>query len=286
MHTFIEHVQYLALANRLAFLETFYPLDSDAYDALFEAELEKLIARIKEPTVRGELEDIRGFRWTHYIAASVRNSGVTDPRELDERTHEIASKMLLGGLFTNYDPSRHGAFGHRFRASVRNATLNQRSKDRTRRRYIPSVPISDEPGVGIPSSEIAGRSLAGSDEGVIEDFRDLVHARLGPLGLAVFDFRMQGDETKALVGSVEYGEPTSYRIKQIVIAIKQLAKEFARQRGDEDFENQIERAMDAERRTVEKRFRSSDSKVSEAHSSSSSGSVIHPSSLLTLAGIP
>jgi len=46
-----------------------------------------------------------------------------------------------------------------------------------------------------------------SDDGVIDNFRDLVHARLGPLVLAVFDFRMNGDETKALVSSVEYGEP-------------------------------------------------------------------------------
>ena len=88
MHTFIEHVQYLRLANRLAFLATFFPLDSKAYDALFDTELEKLIARIKDPAVRQELEDIQGFRWTRYIAASVRNSGVNDQRELDERTHE------------------------------------------------------------------------------------------------------------------------------------------------------------------------------------------------------
>ena len=148
------------------------------------------------------------------------------------------------------------------------------------------MPISDETGDGIPSSEIAGRSLSGSDDGVIDNFRDLIHARLVPLGLAVFDFRLNGVETKALVGSVEYGERTGYCIEQLVVAIKQLARESARQRGDEEFEQRIERAMDAERRTVEKRLRSSDSKVSEAHSSSSSGSVIHPSSLLTLSGIP
>ena len=128
------------------------------------------------------------------------------------------------------------------------------AKQRNQRRLIPSIPISDEPGIGIPSSEIAGRSLAGADEGLVDAFSDLVHQRLGGLGSAVLRAKLDGDEVKGLVGSVELGDPTGYRIKQTVLAIKNLAKEFARQRGDEDFERQIERAMDSERRTVEKRF--------------------------------
>lgn len=50
------------------------------------------------------------------------------------------------------------------------------------------------------------------------------------------------------------GAKISEPVKQSVIVIKRLAKEFARQRGDDDILDQIERAIDAERRTVEKRF--------------------------------
>jgi hypothetical protein len=66
-------------------------------------------------------------------------------------------------------------------------------------------------------------------ESLIEEFRQLVLKRLGHLELAVLDLRLAGNETKSLVGSEEFGEPTSYRVKQAVIAIKQLAQDFARQ---------------------------------------------------------
>jgi len=252
MHTFIEHVQYVRLFNQLQFLETFFPLDSEAYDALFETELEKLAGKIEYAAVKSELEELRGFRWTAYIAASVRNSGINDQRELDERTHEIVSKMLLGGLFSNYDPTRHGPLGRRFRASVGNAVRNQIQKVRNRRRHIPSIPIMNEPG-GVSAGEIAGRSVP-RDESLIDGFRELVADRLGELGLAVFDLRLNGEETKSLVGSMEYGEPTSYRIKQTVIAIKRLAQEFAQQQDDDDFLREIEKALAGERETVGKRF--------------------------------
>jgi hypothetical protein len=247
MHTFLEHIQYLRLFNRLQFLETFYPIDSKAYDALFEVELDVLIARIMDPIQRKELEGVKGFGWTNYIAKSVRNSGVSDARELDERTHEIASKLLLGGLFSNFDPTKHGPLGRRFMTSVRNAIQNQVQKEKNRRRYLSSVPIHQE----------IGDTSTGSNkdnENLIEEFRQLVLNRLGHLELAVLDLRLAGDETKSLVGSEEFGEPTSYRVKQAVIAIKQLAQEFARQQGDDGFWQQIQRAMDAERETLEKRF--------------------------------
>ncbi|WP_166820075.1 hypothetical protein [Thalassoroseus pseudoceratinae] len=254
MHTFFEHVRIVRLAEQLYLLgENVYDLDFDAYDQLFATELKRLAMQVRHPATRAQLEDMaEKFKFSRYIATSVRRAGFSDEQEVNQITHDIASTLLLGKLF-EFDPAEI-PFAARFKTSVANAIRNVVAKQRNQRRLIPSVPISDEPGIGIPSSELAGRNLAGADEGLIDDFGDLVHQRLGALGSAVLRAKLDGDEVKGLVGAVELDDPSSYRIKQVVIAIKQLAKEFARQRGDEDFEQRIERAMDAERRTVEKRF--------------------------------
>lgn len=254
MHTFYYYARLAQIAETLRLLETFYPLDKAAYDSLFSTELKRLAMQTTDPRVRRELEDLEGFSFSAYITAAVRNSGVSDPRELDERVHDVVSKLLLGKLFA-FDPVNQ-PFAPRFKRSVANAVRNQVAKDRSRRRHIPSVPITSEPGVGVSPGEIVGRSSADGDERVVDQFADLVHERLGPLGSAVLRAKLEGDEVKGLIGSssVGLGDLTSYKIKQTVIGIKRLAKEFARQRGDEDFLNQVERAMDAERRTLERRF--------------------------------
>ena len=254
MHTFIEHIRLNSLAQQLQLLwESHYDIDHDAYDQLFATELRRLASKVRDPATKAELETMASsFKFTRYIASSVRQAGVLDPREKDERTHDVASKLLLGKLF-DFDPVTI-PFAARFKTSVVNALKNFRSKEQNRRRLLPSTPISNEPGIGISSDELAGREVPDYDEGVVDEFRDLVHSRLGSLGTAVLNLRMGGEETKSLIGSVEHGEPTSYRVKQTVIAIKQLADEFAQKRGDEEFARQVVRAMDSERRTVDKRF--------------------------------
>ena len=43
------------------------------------------------------------------------------------------------------------------------------------------------------------------DERLIDDFRQLVRSRLGELGIAILDARLQGQETKGLVGRADLG---------------------------------------------------------------------------------
>ena len=50
-----------------------------------------------------------------YIAAAVRGAGFRDQREVQERAHDVAVKMLTGGLFRDYDERRHGPMDRRFR---------------------------------------------------------------------------------------------------------------------------------------------------------------------------
>lgn len=97
--------------------------------------------------------------------------------------------------------------------------------------------------------EIAAIGASG-DEEAIEEFRRLVKERLGDLSLAVLDLRLAGGDTKSLVNSPKYGSPSSYRIKQVVQAIKGLAQEF----GDEEFKSGVEKAMAGEQKTMNKRF--------------------------------
>ena len=109
-------------------------------------------------------------------------------------------KLLTGKLFRGYDPRIHGPMELRFRRSVGNAIRNLVAKEKTRRRYLPSVPIAQEfvPGSVTPD-DLPAKSAQDDDSKVIENFRELVRRRLGGLGLAVLDARLGGEEMKSLV---------------------------------------------------------------------------------------
>jgi hypothetical protein len=91
------------------------------------------------------------------------------------------------------------------------------------------------------------------DQKLIEDFRELVFQRLGPLALAILDTRLEGDEIKLLAGSERLGKPTAYLLKKTVQQIKQLAVEYGRAIGDQDFLGRVEAAAAKEVQTVARR---------------------------------
>ncbi|MGA2256519.1 MAG: hypothetical protein ABSG53_17875, partial [Thermoguttaceae bacterium] len=185
--------------------------------------------------------------WAGYAAKSVRNAGYQGQREVQERTHDILVKLLTGGLFTDYDESRHGPIDKRFKRAVANATKNMVALDRNRRRHLPTVPvIGNEPGR-------MANDLPADEDRLIDDFRRFVSQRLGQLGLALIDAKLQGQETNSLVGREDIGSPGRFVIKRVVQEVKALAREFARQRGDTAFIRDLERAMGREGATVEKR---------------------------------
>jgi hypothetical protein len=74
------------------------------------------------------------------------------------------------------------------------------------------------------------------------------------LGIAVLDARLQGEETKGLVGREDLGSPGRFVIKRVVQEIKALARDFAQRLGDAGFLRDIERAMEREEATVQKRL--------------------------------
>jgi hypothetical protein len=230
-----------------------YTFDPQTYNRLFNDELEKLIARTSDPARRQTLERLKGFDWLSYVAASVWHAGFRDKRERDEKTHEVVTKLLTGKLFRGYDPRLHGPMDLRFRRSVGNAIRNLAELERNRRRYLPTVSIvgRSEPG-GVTADELPDRTPA-EDERVIDDFRRLVGKRLGELGVAVFDVRLGGGETKSLVGDPSLGSPGKWTVKRVVWGIKQLARQYAASLGDSEMLRRIEKAMESEEETVAKR---------------------------------
>lgn len=247
MQTFVE---WLGLG------ENYYSYDPTEYDSLFEKELQKIIERITDPEQRQKLESMRGFRWTGYVASAVRSAGFSEYRDNRERTSDIISKLLMGPLFRGYDPQRHGPLDLRFKRSVGNAVRNQAELHRNRQRRFPVVPMQQafEPG-GIRFADVPAKPQQddSQQERLIEQFRSLVLRQLGTLAASVLDARLDGTETKSLVGFPDLGSPSAYNIKMAVQQIKQLARQFAVQSGDSDFAAMIDTAMRRVSATVQKR---------------------------------
>ena len=239
--------QWLSQLRLCPLAETYFTFDPKEYNELFDKELQKVVDRVRDPAHRQALERMQGFNWVGYVAATVRNAGFRDQREVQERSHDVAVKLLVGGLFRDYDERRHGPMDLRFRRSVGNAVRNMAELERNRRHHLPTVPIDKEVEPASMTPDIDG------NERVIKDFRRLVKRRLGQLGVAVLDVRLCGGETKSLVGRSDLGSPGRWTVKQVVQQLKELTREFAATLDDPGFARDIERAMGRESDTIEKR---------------------------------
>ncbi len=246
-----NHIYFMqtfwAWLSQFRLIETYYGLDPQEYNALFDEQLEQVLARTSDPAHRRALEGMKGIRWMSYIAASVRNAGFRDQREIQERAHDVAVKLLTGTLFTGFDEKVSGPFDRRFKNSVGNAVRNMAELVRNRKRLLPTVPIQDvEPASMPPEEDDCG-------EKVIRDFRRLVKRQLGQLGVAVLDVRLRGGETKSLVGRPDLGSPGKWGVKRTVQQVKELLGQYAASVGDPGFLRDIERAMEREQETVARR---------------------------------
>jgi hypothetical protein len=236
--------------------ETYYSFNPAQYNRLFEDELEQLIQRVSDPAHRQILERMREFEWVGYIVAAIRHAGFQNSREVQEKTHEVVVKLLMGKLFTGFDERVAGPMDLRFKRSVANSVKNITEKERNRKRLLPTIPIGQtfQPGTVTADDLPAPASdREDDDERLVHDFRRLVRRRLGNVGVAVLDVRLAGGETKSLVGSPELGSPGRDTIKRRVQDIKQLAREYAGSLGDPTLLRRIEKAMSSELETNRKR---------------------------------
>jgi hypothetical protein len=252
METFWDWLRFRNLLEA-----AWYSFNPAQYNTLFDSELEKVIARVRDPTHRQALERMQTFDWTGYVSSWVRHAGFRDYREVQEKTHEVVTTLLMGKLFRGFDERVSGPMDKRFKCAVGNAVRNLVAKEKTRRRYLPSVSIAQEfvPG-SVTAEELPAKSARDDDdddEKIIHDFRELVRRRLGDLAVAVLDARLDGIETKALVGNPSLGSPGKWTIKKVVVGIKALAREYALKVGDPEMLRRIEGAMRAEQETIGRR---------------------------------
>ena len=185
------------------------------------------------PSDRSDIESMADMDAVGYIDRSLRRAGFSEP-DLDQHAQDILIKMLVTGkLFSGY---KTGSFRARFLVTVKNAVRSLLSKQRLRSRQhslAVDLAVADQP-----------------DSEMIDDFRSFLLDQHGPAHLAVFDQRIEGGESKALIGSD--GIQTSYRLKKITQEIKQALRRFAN--GDSAFRRLVDRAMQDESETMTRRF--------------------------------
>ena len=97
---------------------------------------------------------------------------------------------------------KHGPLDRRFGASVRNEIAKLIQKAQNRRKYVPTVPLAsfDRAIHQAPSQAF---------------IRDEIMQKVGELGVAVYDCIVAGVSPSVLVGRVELGSPSLYRVKKV-----------------------------------------------------------------------
>ncbi len=128
---------------------------------------------------------MRSFYTLSSVICGVKRNLVVSGRERSECTSD-----------------KHGPLDRRFGASVRNEIAKLIQKAQNRRKYVPTVP------------------LASFDRATHQDqsqafMRDEIMEKIGKLGVAVFDCLVSGVSPSVLVGRVELGSPTLYRVKKV-----------------------------------------------------------------------
>jgi DNA-directed RNA polymerase specialized sigma24 family protein len=237
----------LASHDLSRFLEVSELFSRSAFNALFDKELMAVVARAT-PEQRNQLQSLRGFDWVGYVDRSLRNAGFRE-HDLDELVQEIVVRLLVqpGQLFKGWTGQ---PLDRRFKASVKNAVLNIVEKRGNRRRLLPTVKLgTDFTPRGLKPSHFPARQIM--TDSLIDEFREFLRKQIGQIAVVVFNWRLEKRDTKELVGRADFGNPTSYQVKKMVQAIKSAARDFAQ--GDSGFLRMIEKAMQEEAKTVQRR---------------------------------
>jgi hypothetical protein len=246
MITFLDwltvHDDTESLLRLLENAEYFTPA---SYNSVFEAELEKLAQRHRDPEVQNQIEAMKGFDFGNYIARSLVRAGFRND-DVQEHFHQLIMKLILspGQVFRGWNPKVHGPLERRLRASVWNAirAIIQKTHNRQKRVTLTDPAVMAERN---PSRQ--------PYSGVLDEFRRVVAEKLGKLALALFDWRMEGNDTKDFPGLPNSARPGKYVIKREVQGIKALAHRFSMESGDPAFLKMVEKAMAGEAATVAKR---------------------------------
>jgi hypothetical protein len=209
----------------------------DQINSLFQKEIQQLlVTKHLSQEQQEDLEKLRDRDWVGYIDRSLRRAGFKE-HDLDNLVQDLVIKLVVtGNLFTGW--RAESSFQARFLVAIRNAISTLLRKKQVSMKRSHELP-ADSP----------GRTEQDADS-LVDDFRDYLRTELGPAAVTVLDQRLNGEDTKELIG--QQGIETSYRLKKIVQEIKEAAKRFAV--GNPEFHHMVTMAFEKEARTMEKRF--------------------------------
>ncbi len=212
----------------------------DQINQLFRRETEKLLQDADNQEQTSDLLSFRSMDHVAYIDRAVRNVvGVRDP-DIDPLVQDLVAKLLMGSLFTKYVGQ---PMVPRFKVAVTNAIRTMATKrNRIKKRF---QPLEDD----VPQQQ--QHYAPDEPDELLARFRNHVQNSVGSAGLIVLDQRLDGGDTKALIG--RQGLETSYRVKQVVGQVKDALRTFSKDMPE--FRNMVQRALEDEANTLDRRFR-------------------------------
>jgi hypothetical protein len=229
-------IRYLVTRKPAFLLEVSELFRREQFNDYWREQIDRLLPSVTDEDLQADLLALRQMDLVGYVDSSLRRVGLPAD-DLDEGVSQVVIHLLIspGKLISGW--KREQPLSFRLKAAVKNAaiTLGQRHAiRRKRRRELPA----DLPARAAPQ-----------DDTVIEQFRRWLRERLGDEAVRVFDQRLEGLDTKALVGS--HGM-TSYRVKALVNAIKAAAVAWGQ--SDPEFLARVQRLMGEEAGTMARRF--------------------------------
>ena len=147
----------------------------------------------------------------------------------------VAGTPILAG-FARYETVAYGdAVEPTLKRLVSNVVKNVVEKEKNRKRFLSPASVHVD--------LVLTRREQEHDGTIIENFRKFLQTRLGDLAVAIFDARLEGRQTKDLVGLPELDRPSRYVVKRVVQEIKTAAREYAQRLDDPDFLYRVERLL-------------------------------------------
>ncbi len=223
------------IATHLFEVSELFP--KDQINQLFRRETEKLLQATDNQEQASDLLSFRDMDHVAYIDRAVRNAGVRDP-EIDPMVQDLVVKLLMGSLFTKYVGQ---PMVPRFKVAVTNSIRTMATKrNRINKRF---QPLEDD----VPQQQ---HDEPDESDEILTRFRNHVQNLVGPAGVTVLDQRLNGADTKDLIG--KQGLETSYRVKQVVAQVKDALRTFSKDMPE--FRNMVQKALEDEANTLERRF--------------------------------
>jgi hypothetical protein len=172
---------------------------------------------------------VRGTDFVGYILTALRNAGLGDDRDREEAAHDVVVQLLVqpGQLFSGYDPDRSGPMEARFAVSVRNAVLNVL---RSRRRREPMSRAVGGTGVeAVPDRRRA------EDGEVLAAFLKFLKAEVGDDAVKLLTVKMDDElSQRDVIRHPEFKEMGEWRIRRLMMQIRNAAVKFAERQGDDE----------------------------------------------------